>query len=62
MSLFLDAEQLKLLTGYVKPSKQIAWLQRNGIPHFVNAAGRPVVFATPLDKKPVQEHALGPVR
>lgn len=62
MSGFLTAEQLRELTGYVKPSKQIEWLTRNGIRHFVNAYGRPVVPAGLVDSKPVQQFALGPVR
>jgi hypothetical protein len=62
VSVFLDAAQLRELTGYVKPSKQIAWLTRNGVAHYVNALGRPVVPSAPMDKKPVQEFALGPVR
>lgn len=62
MSPFLDAVQLRELTGYVKPSKQIEWLRKNAIPHFVNAAGRPVVQAALMDKVPVTAHALGPVR
>lgn len=62
MSVFLDAAQLRQLTGYVKPSKQIEWLQRQGVPHFVNAAGRPVVQSNLLNKGQVPEYSLGPVR
>jgi hypothetical protein len=60
--MFLTAAQLAELTGYVKPSKQIEWLRRNGVPHFVNAAGRPVVKADMLHKTPVSAYNLGPVR
>lgn len=60
--MFLTAEQLRELTGYVKPSKQIEWLRRNAVPHFVNAAGRPVVKADLMDKTPVTDYRLGPVR
>lgn len=42
--MFLDAAQLKNLTGYTLPSKQIKWLEEHGYPHDVNAAGRPVVL------------------
>lgn len=59
---FLTPEELRQLTGYVKPSKQIEWLRRKGVPHFVNAAGRPVVRANLMDKQPVTPYALGPVR
>ena len=62
MSVFLDAAQLRELTGYVKPSKQLAWLLANGVPHYINAHGRPVVAANLLDKRPVSAFALGPVR
>lgn len=62
MSAFLTLAELEQLTGYVKPSKQIAWLQRHGVPHWVNAAGRPVVKADLMDKRPVTGYALGPVR
>ena len=43
MSEFLSAEDVRQLTGYVKPSKQIQWLTRNRVPHYVNRFGRPVV-------------------
>ena len=62
MSTFLTAAELEQLTGYVKPSKQIEWLRRNGVPHWVNAAGHPVVRSDLMDKQPVTPHALGPVR
>jgi len=62
MSIFLSADQVIELTGYVKPSKQIEWLKRRGIPHFINAAGRPVVSADLMDKRPLTAYELGPVR
>jgi len=62
VSAFLSPAELETLTGYVKPSKQIAWLQRHGVPHFVNAAGRPVVKSDLMDKTPVTALELGPVR
>lgn len=40
---FLDEADIRKLTGYVKPSKQIQWLTRNRVPHYVNRFGRPVV-------------------
>ena len=42
--MIFSPSQIEELTGYRKPSKQIEWLKRNGIPHIVNAAGRPVVL------------------
>lgn len=63
MNPFLDDEALRQLTGYSKVSKQIEWLVRHGIPHVVNAAGRPVVRADKvLDKSAVTGFVLGPVR
>lgn len=52
------------LTGYRKPSKQIEWLKRNGIPHIVNAAGRPVVLqgSTEDVKQRLNAPKLGRVR
>lgn len=61
MSAFLDNEDLIVLTGYVKPSKQIEWLEQRGIPHEVNARGRPVVRRD-MDKSAVPALELGPVR
>lgn len=41
--MFLTLSDLVALTGYRMKSKQITWLQRNGVPHYVNANGKPVV-------------------
>lgn len=43
MTAFLTTQEVEQLTGYVKPSKQIQWLTRNRVPHYVNRFGRPVV-------------------
>lgn len=57
---FLTPDEVQTLTGYVKPSKQIDWLTRNRVPHFVNRFGRPVVQR---DMKPtVARPMLGTVR
>lgn len=61
MNAFLDDADLYRLTGYIKPSKQIEWLERNGIPHTVNARGRPAVRLD-MDKSAVHALELGPVR
>lgn len=37
MSAFLDAADVKKLTGYVMPSKQLAFCKRNGIPAWLSA-------------------------
>lgn len=41
--MFLTPGDLVILTGYKRPADQVRWLERNAIPHFVNAQGRPVV-------------------
>ena len=41
--MFLDDAQLKRLTGYSQKAKQVKQLKQLGIPHYVNAAGCPVV-------------------
>lgn len=61
MNAFLDDAELHRLTGYVKPSKQIEWLTRNGIAHLVNAKGYPVVQRD-MNETTVPELELGPVR
>ena len=58
---FLDDDDLRRLTGYVKPSKQIEWLGSHGIPHTVNARGYPAVRRD-MDKSAVPALELGPVR
>lgn len=57
---FLDADELQTLTGYVRYSKQIEWLTRNHVPHYVNRFGRPVVQRDL--KQQVSRPALGVVR
>lgn len=44
-SAFLSTEDLETLTGYKRARQQIAWLETHHIPHWINAAGRPVVRA-----------------
>jgi hypothetical protein len=50
--MFLTAAELAELTGYKLPGKQRAWLARNGIAHWVNAAGRPVVPRAAIEGRP----------
>jgi len=59
-----EPAQIINLTGYRKPSKQIEWLRKNGIPHIVNAAGRPVVLqgVSPELKQRLSAFKLGKVR
>lgn len=61
--LFLDAEQLVQLTGYVQKSSQVRWLQRNGIRHFVRADGRaivPVSSINPTAEQPAPAARIEP--
>jgi len=41
--MFLTDEELFVLTGYRRPKLQIEQLRRMGVPHWVNALGRPIV-------------------
>ena len=41
--MFLTEDEMATLTGRQWKSKQIEWLKRAGVPHWVNAAGRPIV-------------------
>lgn len=47
--MFLTPDDLRILTGYRIPAYQIRWLTRNGIRHWVNRAGRPVVPRAAID-------------
>ena len=40
---FLNADELKALTGFAQRARQIAQLRQMGIAFWVNGAGRPVV-------------------
>jgi hypothetical protein len=61
MSAFLDPAELVTLTGYVKPSKQIEWLTRNRVPHYVNRFRRPVVRRD-MESRETERPAYGEVR
>jgi hypothetical protein len=43
MSVFLQREDIRALTGRKQACKQIAALKAMHIPHYVNAVGNPVV-------------------
>jgi hypothetical protein len=60
--LFLTQDQLQELTGYRKATKQIQWLCRNAVPHFVNRQGKPVVPKDLMNARTVTEKRLGDVR
>ena len=46
MSLFLDDNEVKRLTGYSRPSAQRRWLLDHGWPHEVNGLGRPLLLTS----------------
>lgn len=61
LTAFLSDDDLRQLTGYKKPCKQIEWLRKRGIPHFINARRKPVV-SRDLNAQPVAKPQLGPVK
>lgn len=57
---FLEEDDLRTLTGYVRTYKQIEYLEREGIPYRLNARGKLVVRRN-LAEKPLPDFELGPV-
>jgi hypothetical protein len=55
MSAFLTAGEVIELTGYKAAKKQIEWLTRNGVKHWVPATGRPVVPRSAIDGAPAAD-------
>lgn len=54
--MFLNPDELAVLTGRKTKSKQIEFLRRAGIPFRVNATGHPVVVRSAIDGgRPVPE-------
>ncbi len=49
LTMFLDADELKALTGYAQRARQIAQLRQMGIAFWINGAGRPVVARSVID-------------
>jgi hypothetical protein len=49
--MFLSAEELSSLTGYVRPSAQRRWLERHGFRFWVRADGQPAVPSDQLAGK-----------
>jgi hypothetical protein len=48
---FLNAEEIRQLTGRCHRAPQMAVLKENGIPFFVNATGWPVVARSAIEGK-----------
>lgn len=58
--MFLSRDQIAELTGYVRASKQLEWLRKNGIRHWVGRTGRPVVPCSAIDGTPTSAHDSKP--
>ncbi|RST54143.1 DUF4224 domain-containing protein [Variovorax sp. DXTD-1] len=61
-ALFLSDEELIVLTGFTWKSKQIRWLQSEGIPFRKSATGHPVVTRSAIEGRPVPAQEAQPVR
>jgi hypothetical protein len=48
MSLTLSRDELVELSGYRRAAEQIAWLRKQGIPHFIARDGHPRVLRDAL--------------
>lgn len=57
----LTPQQVVQLTGRKKKSLQVAWLIKNKIPYYPNAAGYPQVFESLVPAKHKGEFELGEV-
>jgi hypothetical protein len=59
--MFLTKEELSILTGFKRSSKQCDQLRKQGVPFRVNAHGDPIVCRTAIEgfpnnsKEPVKE-------
>ena len=49
--MFLSADDLRALTGYVKPALQRRWLLANGYKFDVRADGRPAVLVSQVEQR-----------
>jgi len=50
-AMFLSLEELKQLTGYIRPTAQIRWLTERGYKYDVRADGAPVVLTDEIGKR-----------
>jgi len=60
--LFLSDAELVKLTGFAWKSKQIRWLQAEGIPFRKSATGHPVVTRSAIEGRPVPAQEAQPAR
>lgn len=49
--MFLTREEIKALTGRIRPSAQIRWLRQNGLETLRRADGQPLVLRAALIRK-----------
>ena len=49
--MFLSATELADLTGYVRPSAQVRWLQEKGWPFTIGGDGQPKVLRRLVEEK-----------
>lgn len=47
--IFLEPDEIRVLTGVAQKAKQIEQLRRMGIPFYVNASGHPVIARTAVE-------------
>lgn len=59
--IFLTLHELHLLTGCRIGCRQIEWLRRNRVAHFVNAAGCPVVTRIAVEGRRAASQSPTPV-
>src|SRR5690242_6161597 len=62
MTQWLTPEEVEDVTGRKRPSLQREWLDRNGLPYFTSASGRPKVLRSTLERRhgPQTHEGLGP--
>lgn len=47
--IFLDPEDVRVLTGKAQKAKQVQQLRKMGVPFFVNASGHPIVTCAAVE-------------
>ncbi len=57
--MLLSRKEIEALTGYRRPSKQIAWLRKYGFRFFVAADGYPRVLRADLEQ-PLRKQRVEP--
>jgi hypothetical protein len=60
--MFLEPEELRVLTGKAQKVKQVEQLRRMGLPFYVNAAGHPVVARAVIEGASRQEQSAAIVK